>query len=109
MIHSVDLSSNEVLVGQSITIEIEADSDIRVSIGCFVDKPPPPRFKGCAECSVQVVQSGQPFRLTPGRDTWRTDGGGYRIVATSSDGDSRTVIVRVLRGAAGASGAQMGA
>jgi hypothetical protein len=109
MIHSVDLSSDEVIVGQTFTIEVHADSPVEISIGCFVDKPPPPRFKGCRECSVQIVRSGQPFEVTPRKDTWRSDDGGYRIKVTDADGNSETVFVNVLGGTASAGGTVMGA
>jgi hypothetical protein len=107
VIHSIDVSASEVIVGQPFTIEVHADSSVQVSVGCFVDKPPPPRFKGCNECNVQTIQSGQPFAITPRADTWRNQKGGYRIKVTDADGNTETIIVRVLGDAAATGGAMM--
>lgn len=96
MIRSIDLSRDIVIVGETIAIEVYADSPINVSISCFVDKPPPAGFKKCPECNTQTVLSGQSFYLTPQPDTWNFAHGEYRIVATTADGDSRTATVRVM-------------
>lgn len=105
MIYSVDVSANEVVVGQEFTIQVHADSLVQISVGCFVDKPPPPRFKGCIECNVQVIQSGQPFSVTPRADTWRNHEGGYEIKVRDADGNTETIIVRVLGDASAAGSA----
>lgn len=105
MIHSIDLSSQEAAVGEAVTVVVHSDSGARVAISCFVDNPPPPRFKGCRECSVLTVQSGQSFEILPGTNTWKKDQGGYQITATTDDGDTRTVTVNVAGTSAGDGGA----
>ncbi|MEM8513450.1 hypothetical protein RCH14_002780 [Massilia sp. MP_M2] len=107
MIYSVDVSAGEVVVGQTFSIEVHADSSLQVSISCFVDNPPPPRFKGCHECNVQVIQSGQRISVTPRKDTWLNTEGGYRIKVTDVDGNTETATVRVLGDTASAGGATM--
>ncbi|QBE65817.1 hypothetical protein [Pseudoduganella lutea] len=95
MIYSVNSSSNEVTVGQPFSVEVIADSALHISISCFVDSPPPPRFKGCRECSVHIVQSGQPFTITPKRDTWLNHQGGYSIEVRDADGNTENLVIRV--------------
>ena len=107
MIHSVDVSADEVVVGQSITIEVHADSPVQIAVGCFVDKPPPPRFKGCSECNVHFVPIGKPFTITPKSDTWQRDSGGYQFKITDADGYTKIVEVRVLNDSAAAGGAMI--
>lgn len=107
MIYSVDVSSSEVVVGQPITIEVKADSAVQISVACFVDKPPPPRFKDCRECSVQMVQSGQPFTVTPRADTWRNHSGEYRFKVQDAAGNAEIAVVRVLSDADSAGGKTM--
>lgn len=97
MIQSVNLSTTSVGVGQPFTLAVYADAPISVSIACFVEDPPPPRFQGCPECSVQTVRSGQMLQITAEPDTWRNKSGRYRIAITDASGDHQEVLVEVVK------------
>jgi len=45
--------------GETHFIQIDGDGPFRMSISCFVDKPPPPGFKPCRECGSQSVSAGK--------------------------------------------------
>ena len=84
------------MVGETFTLIVYGDSPIMVSVGCFVDTPPPPRFKTCAECSIHRIQSGEQIDFTPDQATWQGERGGYQIKIRDARGDTRELKVNVV-------------
>ena len=105
MIRDVQLSSQEVAIGEAVSLSVFADSPISLTIGCFIDRPPPPRFAGCAECSVQTVRSGEEVTIRPQLETWLHQEGGYLISIRDAEGDEREIRIRVFSASASAESA----
>lgn len=76
-----------VFLGQEIQLSAIGDLPLTIEIGCFVDRPPPPRFKGCPECQIHSARSGEAitFRVDP--DTWREQSGRYNIRISDASTD----------------------
>lgn len=107
MIQNIDLSSRAVVVGQPIDITIYASSPITVRMACFVNRPPPPRYTGCAECSTYRVDSGEQFTVVPRQATWSNKQGGYEFTITDATGDTKVFIVDVTGDESGSASFQV--
>lgn len=105
MIRRVDIP-NSIEAGKTIKFSVHADGPLVIQIGCFVDRPPPPRFTGCPECEVLHVQSEESILFTAGVETWRGKRGFYQFTITDATGDSRQVSMGIIQRGEGESGGQ---
>lgn len=92
MIQQIDFPTNLVHVDDPIEITIHAPDPITVRVACFVNQPPPPRYKTCAECLTYTVANGGKFILIPNKTTWSNQQGdyGYEFTVTDATGDTRS-------------------
>lgn len=95
MIQHIDVSARTVVVGQPIDITIYAAAPITVRMSCFVNRPPPPRYAGCAECSTYTVNSGEQFTIIPDAATWSKKQGGYEFTVSDATGETQKFRVNV--------------
>ena len=95
----INLSSDQdqIEIGQEITVSAMGDNPpFIIQISCFVEDPPPPGFKGCAECNVYEVESNELIKLTADQNFWWNHRGSYRIKIRDSVGDTEEVRIPVI-------------
>jgi hypothetical protein len=60
--------------GDTFALSIDGDEPARVKIKCFVQYPPPPKYKECPECGEFTLSVNLPMAVTVSDLFWNNSG-----------------------------------
>ena len=90
-----DFDARPMSPGQSRDFTLSSASPARVEVRCFVSSPPPPGYKGCAECGSYPIQQGQTIQIQASQQLFSRSDGGLDITVIDADGDTVWIQLRV--------------
>ena len=90
-----DFNLRPISPGETRDFTLTSASPASVQVRCFVSSPPPPGYKGCAECGSYPVQQGQTIQIEASQYLFARREGGLDITITDADGDLRHIQLRV--------------
>jgi hypothetical protein len=92
----LNLDQSPLQVGEGRSLRISGDGPFLVSTACFIDNPPPPGFRGCAECRTVEIQPGESIDVLASRDFWQGKRGYILVTCRDSSGDVREIKLLVV-------------
>jgi hypothetical protein len=92
MIRNVDVDLSPLEPGEERDVRVDGDGPFTVSLHCFVLNPPPPGYRTCPECRVQVVNVSQPFHFRAPR---QLAGGRLVIRIVDAVGEQEEIAIEV--------------
>jgi len=87
VIEILEFDERPIVLGEQRRLVLAGDGPFVVSTSCFVDSPPPPGFRPCAECSTSRVEIGEPVTIGVSRQFWARKTGAINIEIKDSVGD----------------------
>ncbi|HEY2713778.1 MAG TPA: hypothetical protein VGI60_14785 [Chthoniobacterales bacterium] len=63
MIEKIEYSDLEPSPGDLLRVTVIGSGRFELSVSCFIDNPPPPRFAPCDECRTKSVRAGEAFEM----------------------------------------------
>jgi hypothetical protein len=70
VIEILEFERGPIVLGDERQLILAGDGPFTVSTSCFVDSPPPPGFRPCAECSTSQIEVGVPLIIRVSRPFW---------------------------------------
>ena len=96
VISVVGLSLRPMEEGERRYFVIRGDGPFAVDISCFVDSPPPPGFRPCAECGSRVVQVNERIELVASGAFSRSRRGALLIRIVDREGAMEEIRIQVV-------------
>ena len=95
MIKIVEFEQRSAATGEVRRLIVSGDGPFIVSMGCFVDSPPPPGFRPCHECSTKTVHALEPVDIEVSSDFWKGRTGAIHVWIKDATGATRELSLRV--------------
>lgn len=96
MITEVEFSVAPLTPGEQRSISAWTDAaPLTVKVRCFVEHPPPAKYKPCKECGTFTVGSGEALHLVASMTAFRETGGTLVVTVTDQAQDTRAFEVYV--------------
>lgn len=92
----LDYSDRPLILGEKRSVYVFGNGPFFITSSCFVDTPPPPGFRECAECGILKIESGESFEIDAASDFWKRKKGTIMINITDSNGDVEKIDFIVL-------------
>ena len=96
MINVVEFDRGPIIIGEKRRLVLAGDAPFAVSTSCFVDNPPPPGFRKCAECSTTTIAAGQVMEIEVAATFWRSKTGRIQIAIKDAVGETLELRLQVL-------------
>jgi hypothetical protein len=88
MIEILEFKRGPLAPGEQRPLVLAGDGPFTVSTSCFVEDPPPPGFRPCAECSTTKVAVNQALMVEAGARFWAGKRGVIGVRITDSVGET---------------------
>jgi hypothetical protein len=84
--------------GETRSLLIEASEPSSVEIRCFVEKPPPPGYRGCPECgTLKKIANNREVSITASRQIFGRSAGYLELTIIDATEDRRVIRLAVER------------
>ena len=107
MIKIVEFDDRPVMTGEKRVLVLEGDAPFKLETSCFVDKPPPPGFRPCAECGSFKIDAFERFEIGSFSRFWHRKSGILEITIYDSVGESLKLSLKMLEDIDTDTGSQM--
>src|SRR5450830_383725 len=96
MIDRIEFLEEPLEAGESRDLLVWGRDPLEVEIECFVEKPPPPGFRGCPECGSFPLTSGEALAITASPTVFADGTGTLMITIRDADNDKRLIRLHVI-------------
>lgn len=109
MINVARFNRGPLSAGETRELVLTGDAPFIVSACCFVQNPPPPGFRPCAECSTKTIVEHEVFSLEASFTFWQGKTGRIEITIKDFVGETLILQLQVLPNTSAAPTAMMSA
>jgi len=96
VIQILEFERKPIVLGEQRQLVLTGDGPFMVTTSCFVDSPPPPGFRPCAECSTSQVGIGESLTIEVSRQFWARKTGAINIEIKDSVGEVMKLRLAVI-------------
>lgn len=96
MTNIVEFDKGPMTIGEKRRLVLAGDAPFTVSTSCFVENPPPPGFRPCAECSTTTLAEGEAMDIEVAATFWRSKTGRIQITIKDAAGERLELQLQVL-------------
>ncbi len=96
MIEILEFKRGPLALGEQRRLVLAGDGPFTVSTSCFVEEPPPPGFRPCAQCSTTKAAVNQAVMVEAGARFWARKRGVIEVTITDSVGETLKLELTVI-------------